>query len=230
MRSSRPQRFSAIDTAPQSEQIEDLLRFAHSLEAHSDPERLLCSLPAELRSLVMSNTTALIHRNGSGVTMYAVDNEGSAIDSELEISQIGDEIWQLPVRLHGTRLFAARSGEQILWHRPVLPQTWEPISLRASSEESTWTPRGCMFRKKQYDGFSKQEIGFLSLIADYVALAIDDRVNLAHSKAAQVQLESEQTKLKLILDLNNSVVSNLELREVLRRVSPSIRKTMRLDA
>jgi formate hydrogenlyase transcriptional activator len=35
--------------------------------------------------------------------------------------------------------------------------------------------------------------------------------------------------LQLILDLNNSVVSNLELREVLRSVSPGIRKTMRLD-
>lgn len=77
--------------------------------------------------------------------------------------------------------------------------------------------------------FPNKEMSLFSLIAHYVALAIDDRLNFFHSEALRVQLESEQTKLRLILDLNNSVVSNLELREVLRSVSPSIRKTMRLD-
>jgi formate hydrogenlyase transcriptional activator len=85
------------------------------------------------------------------------------------------------------------------------------------------------FARKQHDGFSEKEIGLLSLIADHVALAINDRFNFLHLEALRVQLESEQTKLRLIMDLNNSVVSNLELREVLRSVSPSIRKTMRLD-
>jgi formate hydrogenlyase transcriptional activator len=42
-------------------------------------------------------------------------------------------------------------------------------------------------------------------------------------------LESERTRLSLILDLNNSVVANLKLREVLQSISPSIRKVMRLD-
>lgn len=69
----------------------------------------------------------------------------------------------------------------------------------------------------------------MSLVADYVALAIDDCLNFAHSESVRVQLESERRKLQLILDLNNSIVSNLELRDVLRSVSPSIRKTMRLD-
>ena len=86
-----------------------------------------------------------------------------------------------------------------------------------------------LFRKKASDAFSKTEIDLMSLIADNVALAFDDWLNFAIAEAVTAQLESERTKLKLILDLNNSVVSNLELREVLRSVSPSIRKTMRLD-
>jgi formate hydrogenlyase transcriptional activator len=44
------------------------------------------------------------------------------------------------------------------------------------------------------------------------------------------QLEEEQTKLKLILDLTKSVLSNLELKELISSISPSIRKAMRLDA
>lgn len=44
------------------------------------------------------------------------------------------------------------------------------------------------------------------------------------------RLEDEQTKLQLILDLTNSVLSNLDLKELIRNISPSIRKVMRLDA
>ncbi len=85
------------------------------------------------------------------------------------------------------------------------------------------------FGREHKDAFSEDEVCFLSLIADYASLAIDDRLNFARSQTAQIQLESERTKLKLILDLNNSVVSNLELRDVLQSISPSIRNVMRLD-
>jgi len=85
------------------------------------------------------------------------------------------------------------------------------------------------FGREYKDAFSENEVCFLRLIADYVSLAIDDRLNFARSETARIQLESERTKLKLILDLNNSVVSNLELRDVLQSVSPSIRNVMRLD-
>src|SRR5260370_39763699 len=74
----------------------------------------------------------------------------------------------------------------------------------------------------QQDAFSEREILFLSLIADYVPLALDDRL-------VRAQLESKRTKFKLILDLNNSVAANLKLRDVLQSISPSIRKVMRLD-
>jgi formate hydrogenlyase transcriptional activator len=84
-----------IDSAQQSEWVEDLLRFARSLDAYSDPERLLCSLPDELCSVFRSNTTALIHINGDYVSWYAVDSKRSAISAQLEMSQWQDEIFQL---------------------------------------------------------------------------------------------------------------------------------------
>src|SRR3981189_115082 len=85
------------------------------------------------------------------------------------------------------------------------------------------------FGREYKDAFYEDEVCFLSLIADYAGLAIDDRLNFGRSETARIQLESERTKLKLILDLNNSVVSNLELRDVLQSISPSIRSVMRLD-
>jgi formate hydrogenlyase transcriptional activator len=230
MRSPHLHHIPPVDIPPQSEQIEGLLRFARSLNVHSEPEQLLRSVPVGLGSVVTSNTTVLIHRNGDGLSWFAVDNKRSEINADFEISQWQDEIYQLlsehqqPVifssldeeaRFSGLFRFFRRQGNHSLC---VLPLNKGLSHLGAL----------CLARE-QHDGFSEEDIGLFSLIADYVTLAIDDRLNFARSEAVRVQLESEQTKLKLILHLNNSVVSNLELREVLRSVSPSIRQTMRLD-
>jgi formate hydrogenlyase transcriptional activator len=230
MRSPSLRRVSSVDTVPEAEQIGDLLRFARSLDAYRDPERLLCSLPAELSSVAGSNTTALIHVNGDYSSWYAVDADGFTINLEPELPQWRAEIEAFvsgrpqPVvvtsldreaRFPGVFRFFRAHGNQSLC---LLPLNRTPSGLGA-----------ICFAKKQDDGFSEKEVSLLFFLADYVGLVIDDRLNLAHSEAAKARLESEQTKLNLFLDLNNSVVSNLDLSEMLRSVSPNIRKTMRLE-
>src|SRR6202166_728203 len=70
---------------------------------------------------------------------------------------------------------------------------------------------------------SEQEVGFLSVVEDQIALAIDAAVNFYLSRQAQ-------DRLKLILDLTNQVVSNLNFQELLRTISASVRQVMRCDA
>src|SRR5205809_4442163 len=94
MTSSHLHSLPPVDITPQSEQIEDLLRFVRSLDSHSDPDRLLRSLPAELSSIVVSNTTALIHMNGDGLSCYAVDGKRSAIGVGLEMPKWQGEVCQ----------------------------------------------------------------------------------------------------------------------------------------
>jgi formate hydrogenlyase transcriptional activator len=48
--------------------------------------------------------------------------------------------------------------------------------------------------------------------------------------ALRLQLDSERTKLKLVFDLTNSVLSNLDLKALICNISPNIRKVMQLDA
>jgi len=71
--------------------------------------------------------------------------------------------------------------------------------------------------------YPEEEVRFLSLVADQVALAIDAAVNFYLSRRAQ-------DRLKLILDLTNQVVSNLNFQELLRSISASVRQIMRCDA
>ena len=82
---------------------------------------------------------------------------------------------------------------------------------------------GSMFlASERPDAYSEDEVRFLSLVADQMALAIDDALNFEASRTAQEQL-------KLLLDLTNSVVSTLDLRELLRNMSGNLRRVMRCD-
>jgi formate hydrogenlyase transcriptional activator len=230
MSSSPLHRVSVVGFASRVEHNGDLLYFARSLDAYRDPEQLLRSLPAELSSVVPSNTTALIYMIGSDPYWNAVDSEGSAINLEPELSQWRDEIREFLAAHLQPVVIVSLEGEARF---PAIAQLFLEYgnqSLCVLPLNKTPDRAGVLcFAKKEPDGFLEGEVRLLSFLADYVGLAIDDRRNLAHFEAVRAQLESEQTKLNLILDLNNSVVSNLELGQVLRSVSPNIRKTMRLE-
>src|SRR5437016_12051632 len=62
-----------------------------------------------------------------------------------------------------------------------------------------------------------------------VALSIDDVLNLRKSRAAQLELQRQNTRLKLLLDLTNQITSNLDLAKLLRAVSGSVRQVIECD-
>ena len=66
--------------------------------------------------------------------------------------------------------------------------------------------------------------------ADRTALAIDDALTHEASRAGQAELRSKNERLKLLLDLNNAVVSNLDLRDLLRAIASSVRHVMKCDS
>lgn len=73
------------------------------------------------------------------------------------------------------------------------------------------------------DAYPEEEARFLTLVADQLALVLDAAVNFYSS-------ERLQDRLKLILDLTNQIVSNLDLNQLLHAVSTSVRQVMGCDA
>src|SRR5579871_3040266 len=71
--------------------------------------------------------------------------------------------------------------------------------------------------------YPEDEVSFLTLVADQLALVFDAAVNLYSS-------ELLQDRMQLILDLTNQVVSNLEFNELLHVISASVRQVMGCDA
>jgi formate hydrogenlyase transcriptional activator len=89
---------------------------------------------------------------------------------------------------------------------------------------------GFMFGSERADVFSEEEVEFLSLVANQVALAIDDAFSFENSEFAKAELQRERDRLKLVLDLNNSLVSNLDLQELLRVISADVQRVMRCES
>jgi transcriptional regulator with GAF, ATPase, and Fis domain len=69
----------------------------------------------------------------------------------------------------------------------------------------------------------------LQLLSRVVALAIDDALNRRRSQATRLELERQNTRLSLLLDLTNRITSNLDLAELLRAISGSVRQVMECD-
>ena len=62
------------------------------------------------------------------------------------------------------------------------------------------------------------------------ALPIPDHsFNSRKSSSAEAELQRESERLKLLLDMTNTLVSNLELRDLHRAVAASIRQVMHFD-
>jgi formate hydrogenlyase transcriptional activator len=80
------------------------------------------------------------------------------------------------------------------------------------------------------NGYSKQEVRFLTLVAEHIALALDSALSAEESRAAHVQMESKNERLQLVLDLTNRLVSSRDLRDLLREVSAIVRRVMNCDA
>jgi formate hydrogenlyase transcriptional activator len=83
---------------------------------------------------------------------------------------------------------------------------------------------------KAPDAYSREEVQFLSLVAAQIATAIDDALNFKAFRAAEEELKDRNDRLQLLLDINNTLVSNLEFRELLRAISSNLRSLMQCDA
>jgi formate hydrogenlyase transcriptional activator len=78
------------------------------------------------------------------------------------------------------------------------------------------------FGSSRPNAYTQDDVAFLSIVADQIALAIDAAVNFMSSEIAE-------SRLKLLLELTNSVVSSLEFRDVLRALPASVRRVMQCD-
>src|ERR1700676_1334939 len=73
------------------------------------------------------------------------------------------------------------------------------------------------------------ELQFMQRVASQVAVAVDNALNVESSQAYQRQLAQERDRLRVLLDLNNVLVTSRELPELFRGIVSTLQRVIRHD-
>jgi len=73
---------------------------------------------------------------------------------------------------------------------------------------------------------TETEVAFLQQVARQVAVAVDNALNFESAQAYQRQLARERDRLRVLLEVNNAMISKLDLHELLNAISASLRRVI----
>jgi len=73
---------------------------------------------------------------------------------------------------------------------------------------------------------SEAEVAFLQQVARQVAVAVDNALNFESAQAYQRQLARERDRLRVLLEVNNAMVSKRDLHALLNAISASLRRVI----
>jgi len=73
------------------------------------------------------------------------------------------------------------------------------------------------------------ELQFMKRVACQVAVAVDNALNLDSSQAYQTQLAHERDRLRVLLEVNNVLVTSLELTELFRGIVSTLQRVIHHD-
>jgi len=75
-------------------------------------------------------------------------------------------------------------------------------------------------------GYAESEIAFMQQVTRQVAVAVDNALNFERAQAYQRQLAQERDRLRVLLEVNNAIISKLDLRALLNAISGSLRRVI----
>ncbi len=86
------------------------------------------------------------------------------------------------------------------------------------------------FGANRAGAYGEEDLDILQLLAKQAAVAVENALNYESILALQGELSHERDRLKLLLDLNNAVVSNLDISQLFQAIPTSVRRAMQCDA
>lgn len=203
-----------------------LLQAANAIATCNDCEAATDTLVSKLRDVTPFDSIHLVafDRDSSTPTWSRLESRGKQV-----------EVTNHALLLEGSPIqWVHASGEPLVianWSQETrFPEYGLHLNQLGIASTATLPlirgPRrlGVMSLGRSYpNAYDEEEVDFLRLVADQIGLAIDAAVNFYVSQRVQDQL-------KLVLELTNQVVSNLEFHDLLHAASASVRQIMRCDA
>src|SRR6267378_6438503 len=211
---------------------ESLVGLSNAIGTHRDPQDLFSALVRELHRVVRFDYVGVSIRDEKLNTFHRhfVDAETEAsIPPNPELAMEESDAWcvyenQEPMvtSLEPNQAPSCKFQE-ILQKYGIRSVCTLPLTT-AHSKVGTLT-----FASKASDIYTAEEVQFLSVVAEQIALAFDNALHFDAAQASQQELLKKSERVGLLLELTNHVVSNLEFRDVLRAVVASTRRVMGCD-
>jgi len=212
--------------------FELLVGVSNAIGTHRDPQELFGVLVRELHRVIRFDYIGVYIRDEKSNTFqrHSVDAETeAAIPPDPELAMEESDAWwvyqnQKPLV---TSLEARGAGfsklHEVLKKYGVRCLCTLPLTT-AHSKVGTLA-----FASKTPDVYTAEEVHFLSVVAEQIALAFDNALHFDAAQASQQELLKKNERVGLLLELTNHVVSNLEFRDLLRAVVASTRRVMGCD-
>ncbi|HKQ35985.1 MAG TPA: sigma 54-interacting transcriptional regulator [Nitrospiraceae bacterium] len=214
------------------ERLRLLLEVSESIAAHRDLEELFRDLAQRLPQIVpFDYINAVLHEPARDVMRLwlLVTATPSTISPGLELSvdeSPGGLVWKTQQPLTVNDIGQERRFPKLMTMlRENGVQSFGVVPLTTAQRRL-----GAMgFGSYQRRTYQEAEINFMQQVANQVAVAVDNVLHAASEQSAQQQLEYERDRLSLVLEINNAVVSHLELRELLKAISACLRRVLPHD-
>jgi formate hydrogenlyase transcriptional activator len=209
-----------------------LVGVSNAIGTHRDPQVLFGVLVRELHRVVRFDYIGVYIRDEKSNTFHrhSIDAETeAAIPPDPELAMEESDAWwvyqnQKPLV---TTLEAHHAGfsklQEVLKKYGVRCLCTLPLTT-AHSKVGTLA-----FASKTPDVYTVEEVHFLTVVAEQIALAFDNALLFDAAQASQQELLKKSERVGLLLELTNHVVSNLEFRDLLRAVVASTRRVMGCD-
>jgi formate hydrogenlyase transcriptional activator len=209
-----------------------LLAVSEAIVSHRDLPTLFHDLAGRLHQVVRFDYLSLYLHDAASNTVrtHVLETAEPTPISFLPPVPVEDEPtgWVLETQ---QPLIVSRLAEETRW--PRFLERAKPFCVSSYCALPLTTARRRMgilvFASKQEAAYDTADVEFLRQVANQVAVAVENAWNFEATQRAEAELRCKNDRLELLLDLTNRMVSNLELRDLLRCISASVRPVMQCD-
>ena len=221
-----------VAASPLAVRYQTLVRVSQAIGAHGDLKELFGVLADELHRVVQFDFIGVSLRAESLPTFKNYFIDVTTRTELLPDEELAPEE-TLTLQVYERQESLLRSTSELEPRYSRLQGLLRKLNIRSICALPLTTAHrklgAITFGSKQVDTYSPGEVQFVSEAAAYIALAFDDALNFAALRKASEELQRKNERLQLLLDVTNQVVSNLELRDLLRAISQDVRRVMQCD-
>src|SRR6202050_2360021 len=206
-----------------------LLEVSGAIASQPNLKAVLQSLRRLLSSVVAfdSVSLSLLSDNGNSVRLIATDRSPEAHHVEIgfECPHVGTAIGraideQKPIYVPDLQAEISRIPQLASQAKLRIPHSAYVFPISISGKKlGTLT-----FATAQRGQFSPDDMELMISVSSHVAVALESAVATGAAQLYQRQLAHERDRLRLLLEINNQVVTQLDSNELFRSASASIRK------